>query len=83
MNSPLARLALSPILRRLFAISSYFMVLTLASLVDNAIPLSLGCAAVGLIFALWLVKSLLSIPAGTEKMQFIANAIEQGGNELT
>ena len=54
------------------------MVLTLASLIDNAIPLSLGCAAVGLIFALWLIKSLLSIPAGTEKMQFIANAIEQG-----
>ncbi|MEI7823561.1 MAG: sodium-translocating pyrophosphatase, partial [Verrucomicrobiota bacterium] len=29
-------------------------------------------------FALWLIKSLLSISSGTEKMQFIANAIEQG-----
>ena len=54
------------------------MVLTLASLIENGIPISLGCAAVGLVFALWLIKSLLAIPAGTEKMQFIANAIEQG-----
>src|SRR3954471_6056395 len=54
------------------------MVLTLASLIENGIPISLGCAVVGLVFALWLIKSLLSIPAGTEKMQFIANAIEQG-----
>jgi K(+)-stimulated pyrophosphate-energized sodium pump len=54
------------------------MALTFASLIENGIPISLGCAVVGLIFALWLIKSLLSIPAGTEKMQFIANAIEQG-----
>ena len=54
------------------------MVLTLASLIENGIPISLGCAAVGLIFALWLIRSLLSIPPGTDKMQFIANAIEQG-----
>jgi K(+)-stimulated pyrophosphate-energized sodium pump len=54
------------------------MVLTLASLIENGIPISLGCAVVGLVFALWLIKSLLAIPAGTEKMQFIANAIEQG-----
>ena len=54
------------------------MVLTLASLIENGIPISLGCAAVGLVFALWLIKSLLSIPPGTDKMQFIANAVEQG-----
>ncbi len=54
------------------------MALTLASLIENGIPLSLACGAVGLLFALWLIKSLLSISAGTEKMQFIANAIEQG-----
>jgi len=51
---------------------------TLASLTENGIPISLGCAVLGLIFALWLIKSLLSISSGTEKMQFIANAIEQG-----
>ena len=54
------------------------MVLTIASLVENGIPISLGCAVVGLAFAMWLVKSLLSISPGTEKMQFIADAIEQG-----
>ncbi|MEO6788185.1 MAG: sodium-translocating pyrophosphatase [Chthoniobacteraceae bacterium] len=54
------------------------MVLTLASLIEYGIPISLGCAAVGLVFALWLIKSLLAISSGTEKMQFIANAIEQG-----
>ena len=54
------------------------MVLTLASLIEYGIPISLGCAAVGLVFALWLIKSLLSISSGTEKMRFIANAIEQG-----
>ncbi len=54
------------------------MVPTLASLIENGIPLSLGCAALGLVFALWLIKSLLSISSGTDKMQFIANAIEQG-----
>jgi len=54
------------------------MALTLATLIENGIPISLACAALGLIFALWLIKSLLSISAGTEKMQFIANAIEQG-----
>ena len=54
------------------------MVLSLASLVDSGIPISLGCAAVGLVFAIILIKSLLSISPGTERMQFIANAIEQG-----
>jgi K(+)-stimulated pyrophosphate-energized sodium pump len=54
------------------------MVLTLASLVESGIPMSLCCAAVGLVFALWLIKSLLSISSGNEKMQFIANAIEEG-----
>ena len=54
------------------------MALTLATLIENGIPISLACAALGLVFALWLIKSLLSISAGTEKMQFIANAIEQG-----
>ena len=54
------------------------MVMTLASLVDIGIPMALLCAAVGLVFAIWLIKSLLSISTGTDKMQFIANAIEEG-----
>ena len=54
------------------------MALSLATLIENGIPISLGCAVVGLVFALWLIKSLLSISSGTDKMKFIANAIEQG-----
>ncbi len=54
------------------------MALTLATLIENGIPISLVCALLGLGFALWLIKSLLSISSGTDKMQFIANAIEQG-----
>ncbi len=49
-----------------------------ASIIDSGIPIALACGGVGLLFALWLIKSLLAIPPGTEKMQFIANAIEQG-----
>ena len=54
------------------------MDLMFASLVDLGIPIALVCGVVGLLFAGYLIKSLLSISAGTEKMQFIANAIEQG-----
>ena len=54
------------------------MALTLASLIDLGIPIALVCGAVGLVFAVLLIKSLLAISPGTEKMQFIANAIEQG-----
>jgi len=49
-----------------------------ASLVDLGIPIALVCGVVGLLFAGLLIKSLLSISPGTDKMQFIANAIEQG-----
>jgi len=57
------------------------MVLTPASaapLIENGILISMACGAVALVFALWLIKTLLAIPPGTDKMQFIANAIEQG-----
>jgi K(+)-stimulated pyrophosphate-energized sodium pump len=54
------------------------MAITVATLTDNGIFIALACGGVGLVFALWLVKSLLAISPGTEKMQFIANAIEQG-----
>ena len=55
------------------------MAFPLASLLlDNGITFAIACGSVSLLFALWLIKSLLSIPSGTEKMQFIANAIEQG-----
>ena len=55
------------------------MTFMLASLLqDNGITIAIACGGVSLLFALLLVKSLLSISPGTDKMQFIANAIEQG-----
>ena len=55
------------------------MNLPLAStLQDHGITIAIACGGVSLLFALWLIKSLLSISPGTDKMQFIANAIEQG-----
>ncbi len=55
------------------------MAFPLASLLqENGITIAIACGGVSLLFALWLIKSLLSISPGTDKMQFIANAIEQG-----
>jgi K(+)-stimulated pyrophosphate-energized sodium pump len=54
------------------------MALTLATLTQNGIWIALGCAGIGLIFALWLIKNIISSPAGNEKMRFIAEAIQKG-----
>lgn len=52
------------------AIASFF--------VDSGLPLSLVCAVVGLGFALYLIKSILSSPVGNDRMKQIAGAIEEG-----
>ena len=49
-----------------------------AFLTDSGLALSMVCAVVGLAFALFLIKSILSSPAGNEKMRQIAGAIEEG-----
>ena len=49
-----------------------------AFLTDSGLALSMVCAAVGLAFALYLIKSILGSPAGNEKMREIAGAIQQG-----
>ncbi len=49
-----------------------------AFLTDSGIALSMVCAAVGLGFALYLIKSIVASPAGNEKMRQIAGAIEEG-----
>ena len=54
------------------------MVLTLASLTDNGIAISLCCAAVGLLAALWLIKGIVGSDAGNEKMRFVAEAVQKG-----
>ncbi len=40
--------------------------------------IAIGCAVIGLGFALYLIKSILDSPAGNEKMKEIAGAIQEG-----
>src|SRR5215213_3970693 len=51
----------------------------LASFLEHSgIPLSMGCAVVALVFAVGLIKAILALPAGNEKMKQIAGAVEEG-----
>jgi len=54
------------------------MILALASLSQLGIPIALGCAALGFIFALILIRSILVAPAGNAKMASIAAAVQEG-----
>src|SRR4051812_41620646 len=44
----------------------------------SGISLGIVCALIGLGFALYLIKSILDAPAGNEKMQQIASAVQEG-----
>ena len=44
----------------------------------SGMSLALVCAGVGLAFAIYLIKSIISSPAGNERMKEIAGAIEEG-----
>ena len=46
--------------------------------VDNAVAFALACAAVAVLYGLYLTWWLLSQPAGSERMQEIAAAIQEG-----
>jgi K(+)-stimulated pyrophosphate-energized sodium pump len=54
------------------------MILALASLSVPGIPIALGCAALGFVFALILIRSILVAPAGNAKMAAIAAAVQEG-----
>ncbi len=54
------------------------MIAALVSLATNGIPLAIGCAAIGFIFALLLIRSILAAPAGNAKMAQIAGAVQEG-----
>ena len=54
------------------------MFLAASFLENSGIGLALVCAAVGLAFALYLIKSIVSSPSGNERMKQIAAAIEEG-----
>src|SRR6266446_1283191 len=49
-----------------------------SSLLNSGLPLSMICAVIGLGCALYLIKSILALPAGSERMKEIAAAIEEG-----
>src|SRR5438105_883790 len=45
---------------------------------STGLPLALLCAAAGLAFAFYLIKSIIAVKIGNEKMREIASAIEEG-----
>ena len=47
-------------------------------LLDSGIPFSLVCAVVGLGFAFYLIRLVLKLPSGNDRMRQIAAAIEEG-----
>jgi len=53
-------------------------ILAASTLENYGIPLAIVCSFVGLGYALLLIKSILSSPAGNERMQQIAGAVQEG-----
>ena len=47
-------------------------------LIESGLALSMVCAGIALLFALYLIRTILASPAGNERMQQIAGAIEEG-----
>lgn len=47
-------------------------------LISHGITLSLACGVVGLVFAIFLIRFIMASPAGNERMQEIAGAIQEG-----
>src|SRR4029079_13205869 len=45
---------------------------------DHAVLFALICAGAAVVYGLWLTSWLLSRPAGTERMQEIARAVQEG-----
>src|SRR5436305_2388227 len=48
------------------------------NLLDSGVQLSMLCAAIGLIFAFFLIAIVLRAPAGNERMRQIAAAVQEG-----
>src|SRR5437879_11353232 len=48
------------------------------NLLDSGLQLSMLCAAIGLIFAFFLIAIVLRAPAGNERMRQISAAVQEG-----
>ena len=48
------------------------------NILDSGVPLSMVCAVVGLLFAFFLIKAVIRLSPGNERMRQIAGAIEEG-----
>src|SRR6266436_3470366 len=48
------------------------------NLLDSGVPLSMVCAAIGLVFAFVLIGLVIRAPSGNERMRQIAAAVEEG-----
>src|SRR5437016_7994163 len=48
------------------------------NLLDSGVPLSMVCAAIGLVFALVLIAVVIRASAGNERMQQISTAVQEG-----
>jgi len=54
------------------------MVFLALNLLDSGVPLSMGCAAIGLVFALILIGIVIRASAGNERMRQISAAVQEG-----
>jgi K(+)-stimulated pyrophosphate-energized sodium pump len=55
-------------------------ILAVSPLENIGIPLAIACGFVGLGYALFLIKSIVSSPSGNERMRQIAAAVQEGAN---
>src|SRR5881296_4257936 len=48
------------------------------SILNSGVPLSMVCAAIGLVFALFLIAAVIRSPSGNERMREISAAVQEG-----
>src|SRR6266545_3937105 len=48
------------------------------TILNSGVPLSMVCAAIGLVFALFLIAAVMRSPSGTERMREISAAVQEG-----